>query len=165
MSGFVLNSYVLNTGYFDSKTIFAENTEISPTVAAANVTFNTNGTGTAQGDSTLSFSWWSSTVTGIGAGKYATAIVSGETGTATITGDIPTNGSRVEWNVARSIGISKSAVGTATKQFTVNVYDQPTGGNLIGTIVFDATTIVSSVSTIITTSTSTSTSEYTNEPF
>ena len=165
MSGFVLNSYVLNTGYFDSKTISSENTEISPIVAAANVNFNTNGTGTAQGDSTLSFNWWSSTVTGIGAGKYATAIVSSSVGSAVITGDIPTDGSRIEFNTARSIGISKPAVGTATKQFTVNVYDQPTGGNLIGTIVFNATTIVSSVSTIITTSTSTFTEQYTSEPF
>lgn len=165
MSGFVLNSYVLNTGYFDSKTVFAENTEISPTVAAANVNFSTDGTGTVQGDTTLSFSWWSSVVTGIGQGKYATAIVSSETGSATTTGNIPTDGSRVELNIARSIGISKPAVGTATRQFTVNVYDQPTGGNLIGTIVLDATVIVSSVSTVITTSTSTSTSAYTNNPF
>ena len=165
MSGFVLNSYVLNTGYFDSKTIFAENTEISPTVAAPNINFSTDGTGTASGDTTLAFSWWSSTVTGIGAGKYATAIVSSSVGSAITTGDIPTDGSRIEFNNARSIGISKSSAGTATRQFTVNVYDQPTGGNLIGTIVFDSTVIVAAESTTITTSTSTFTEQYTNDPF
>lgn len=159
MGAFVLNSYVLNTGYFDSKTVFAENTEISPSVAAANVNFSSDGSGNAQGDNTLSFNWWSSVLTGIGQGKYATATISSQVGSATTTGNIPTDGSRVELNVNRSIGVSKSSVGTATRTFTVDVYDQPSDGNLIGTIVLDATVIVSSVSTIITTSTTTSTSE------
>ena len=143
MSGFVLNSYILNTGYFTSRSITVQNTVTDPADAAANINFSTDGTGTVLSGVTTAFTWWSSTVTDIGAGKYATATISSTSGSPTTTGNIPTNGSRVEMNVARSIGISKTVVGTATSQFTIDVYDQPSGGNLIGTIVFNATAIVS----------------------
>lgn len=103
------------------------NAAYSVGIAAAgggSVDFGMNSDGSTYGDAA---GWYSIITSGIGTGKWV--IVTPTGGTLSVSGDA--FGTRLELNVTRSWTGSYAGSSNRFADFTVQIYDAPTGGNLL----------------------------------
>lgn len=101
--------------------------------ATCSATLGTNGSTSKSGSGSVS-NWYTPNTVGIGSSYW---MEYSSTGTGTITGGL-TAGVRYQLSSARSLGITRSLLGEATRVFTILIYDAASGGNLVATITLTA---------------------------
>lgn len=132
----MLMSYAANPAGTLNTTAFTADDLVTGGTSEAYVEFNTNGSATLvgnQGTSPASPRWWSNTSPPATWMSYTAAGYGG-----VITGGLAAS-TRYKLDSVRKLGLSRLAIGTSTRTFTITFFDAATGGNTLGTKTFTAT--------------------------